>query len=340
MIGDIDNDGRLQSDIGLLPFIENVNGAEFVLRRRFPFDIVLRDGHVLIRKDFHGDRHRFTHEWYNLARLQGQANVPALYAVDEPQTLLYKNYVMGRTIRDFVADAGARILTVQTEDDINLAQLGETERLYAVLQRGLERFPACFSEQFIPSIEAQMNAIHAQGVAKLSLTFGNIMVDADEQPWFIDLESSEAFSSINTPLFQLWRDQDREKFNRIYGQKLLTEASARLALQAQAKKLGGWYAPIDFGNGLTIGGIQSIESGTGRWEYCNKEVMTPFIRGKRVLDLGSNNGVMPLMMLKAGAHKVLGVELMPEYVETAKFVHRIFEWRDLRPYILKYFRPI
>ena len=332
VLGHIDNDGRLQSDYGALPFAENVSTTNFVPRRRFPLDIVLRDGCVLIRKDFRGDKQRFSQEWHNVTRLQAHANVPALHSVNEEQTLLYKNYVLGRTIRDIVVDAGAKILTVQTENDPELAKLEPTERLYAVLQRGLDRFPECFSEQFISAIEAQINAIHAQGIAKLSLTFGNIMVDADERPWFIDLESSEAFTSTDTPLFQLRRDQDREKFNRIYGQNVLTEAGARKALRAQVKKLGGWYAPIDFGNGLTIDGIHSIESGTGRWEYLNKRVMTPLLQGKRVLDLGCNNGIMPMMMLKAGAQRVTGIELFPKFVDSAELVRSIFEWRDMRDY--------
>jgi cyclopropane fatty-acyl-phospholipid synthase-like methyltransferase len=54
--------------------------------------------------------------------------------------------------------------------------------------------------------------------------------------------------------------------------------------------------------------------------------------GKRVLDLGSNNGVMPLMMLRSGAREVVGLELSPELAELSQLVKRMFEWRDIKKY--------
>jgi len=47
--------------------------------------------------------------------------------------------------------------------------------------------PELFPESFFLELERQMNAIHRLGFAQLSLTFGNIMVDGDGAPWFIDL---------------------------------------------------------------------------------------------------------------------------------------------------------
>jgi SAM-dependent methyltransferase len=58
------------------------------------------------------------------------------------------------------------------------------------------------------------------------------------------------------------------------------------------------------------------------------------INGKRILDLGCNNGVMSLMMLRAGAESVVGVELSPEVATTARQFHKVFEWRDMRGYDL------
>lgn len=334
VIGHIDRDGRVYSPYGSLPYVKNISKTDFVPPRRFSVDIVLLEGLILIRKHFRGDYKRFLQEWYNLVRLQSKKdiNTPTVYRVDEAQTLLYKNYIMGRTIRDILVEAGAEILTIQTKDDPELATLDQEARIYTVLQRGLTHFSECFTPAFIPTIEQQMNLIHACGIATLSLTFGNIIVDDQEQPWLIDLEQAQSFSSISSLLFRLRRDQDRLKFNRIYDQNILTERSARTLLTAEAEKHKGWYAPLDFGQGLTIGGFWSIESGTGRWEYINHSVMAPLIMGKRILDLGSNNGVMPLLMLRSGARSVVGVELSPESVETARLLHDILSWHDLKSY--------
>jgi predicted nicotinamide N-methyase len=177
-----------------------------------------------------------------------------------------------------------------------------------------------------------MEAIHRCGVSGLSLTFGNIIIDEKETAWFLDFEGAKAYGSVSNPIFRYRRDRDRIKFNEIYHCNLMTEKSAREMLEVQMARFPLSYAPIDFGNGLAIGGFWSIDSGTGRWEYLNKHVLGPLIRGKRVLDLGSNNGVMPIMMLRGGAEDVVGVEIDQSLIKWAELIKEIFEWRDMRKY--------
>jgi hypothetical protein len=336
VIGKIDNDGRILGQYGKIDGPANIeNSDEFVPRHRFLLDVVLVDGKVLLRKNFSGDRIRFYQEWRNLSLLAGHANVPAVHHVDENNTCLYKNYIPGRTIRDVLVDAGAHILGGQTNGDPGLVGLSSTERLHAILARGTIVLKRCFSESFFQKMESQLETIHRAGIVRLSLTFGNIIVDDEENAWFIDFEGAQRFRNVKSFFFRLRRDEDRRKFNRIYDRNLITEASARAELAELRTKSEGWYAPIDFGNGLAIGGFWSIQSGSGRWEYLNREVMTPLIAGKRVLDLGTNNAVMPLMMLRAGAREVVGVEISNDLVAAARMVHRIFEWRDMRAYDLE-----
>lgn len=329
----IDNDGRVLGLFGHLPWLDPVEEHDFVERRRFPLDIVLLDGKVLVRKDFRSARERFVREWYNLALLQDKATVPAVYLADEARCVLYKNLVPGRTIRSHLVAAGARILTVQTEHDPSLDGLDAEARIRAVWARGRAVLPDCLPEAVLWALEHQMDGIHAAGVARLSLTFGNVVIEEPTgTPWLIDMEGAQDYRSTASPVFGFRRDEDRQKFNAIYGRALLTETSVRQALCTQLTQKNGWYAPIDFGGGLTVGNFWSTESGTGRWEVLNREVVAPLVRGKRVLDLGSNNGLLPLLMLRAGAAEVTGVERDLGFVERARLVHRIFEWRDLRAY--------
>ncbi|MEW6718158.1 MAG: class I SAM-dependent methyltransferase [Chloroflexota bacterium] len=334
VLGHVDNDGRLLGKFGPLPGWVIVYSEEFVPRERFSLDVVLRDGLVLIRKDFHGDRARFLREWHNLALLAGKANVPSMYRVDENRTLLYKNMILGQTVRDVLVEAGANILIVQTRDDPALVSMSNAERLQAVLARGTGRLSECFPESFFREMEQQIDTIHQAGVAGFSLTFGNVMVDGEGHPWFIDMEGAEAYRSLSNPFFLWLRDRDREKFNRIYARDVMTERKARHKLSQITDSDLGWYAPVDFGGGLAVDGFWTVDSGTGRWEYLNHCVLAPLLPGKRVLDLGSNNGLMPLMMLRDGAREVVGLELDPEMVERAHVVHEIFEWRDMRRYPL------
>jgi hypothetical protein len=130
------------------------------------------------------------------------------------------------------------------------------------------------------------------------------------------------------------RDADRCAFNARFGRSILTEASARRLMRDLRARVTTYhdYAPIDFGGGLTVGQIASSDSGTGRWEVFNRAVVAPLVRGRRVLDLGSNNGSMPLMMLRAGARSVVGIEGSPEIADLARLNARILSWRDIRPY--------
>jgi SAM-dependent methyltransferase len=63
--------------------------------------------------------------------------------------------------------------------------------------------------------------------------------------------------------------------------------------------------------------------------------VAPLVAGKRVLDLGSNNGVLAAMMLRAGATEVVGLELSPSYARASHLVREIFEWRDMKEYSLR-----
>ena len=137
--------------------------------------------------------------------------------------------------------------------------------------------------------------------------------------------------------FAAERDADRCAFNARFNRSILTEASARQLQRELRARVTDYhdYAPIDFGGGLTIGQVASSDSGTGRWEVFNGEVVAPLVRGRRVLDLGSNNGSMPLMMLRAGARSVVGIEGSPEIADVARLNAKILAWRDIRPYDIR-----
>ena len=51
-----------------------------------------------------------------------------------------------------------------------------------------------------------------------------------------------------------------------------------------------------------------------------------------MLDLGSNNKSLPVMMLRGGAREVVAVELIPSIGEVSQPNARILSWRDVHPY--------
>ena len=86
---------------------------------------------------------------------------------------------------------------------------------------------------------------------------------------------------------------------------------------------------------MTVGQVASTDSGTGRWDFFNANVVAPLVHRKRVVDLGSNNGSLPLMMARAGAATVLGIEGTAAIADFARLNAQILAWRDIRNYDLQ-----
>jgi predicted nicotinamide N-methyase len=183
-------------------------------------------------------------------------------------------------------------------------------------------------------VERLMDQAHAAGVTGVARSFDRLVRLPDGSVRFADLAAARRHRP-GAVHFAAARDEDRRAFNRRFGTSILTEASARQALQElKARVPQGYrdYAPIDFGSGLTVGQIASTDSGTGRWDFFNGQIVGPVVAGKRVLDLGSNNGSLPLMMARAGAREVIAVEFTPAIADFARLNARILAWRDMRPY--------
>lgn len=329
VLGRIDNDGRVGLVCGPIPGADPVDEHAFVERRRYHLDVVLENDRVLVRKDFRGDRRAFLREWRSLEALAGRPGCPAVHRAETSRLRLWKSFVPGPTLRQRLVRAGARILSIDTEAEPELARLGPQARIEAVWARGRERFADALPADFLDGLERRLNSVHRRGVTGFSLSFGNVVLhEGTDEPWFIDFDAAVAHRRSSGLAFRLARDRDRDLFNRIYGRELLTERSARALLE----KIATPYSPIDLGGGLATRGFWSVDSGTGRWEYLNRHVLAGRIEGRRILDLGSYTGLLPLLMLDAGARQVVGIEKSPELVEVGRHLHRLFEWRFQRTY--------
>ena len=194
------------------------------------------------------------------------------------------------------------------------------------------------SAEFERECDRLFNTLHRAGMTGLRHSLDDLVLTPGGQLAFSRLRQVRAGRARGIR-FMVERDLDREAANARFGLSLLTEAGVRRA-QAQLRERlpEGWfrdYAPIDFGGGVSIGMFPSTDSGTGRWDFFNGEVVAPLVRDRRVVDLGSNNGSLPLMMVRAGAREVVAVEQSPLLAEGARLNHRILQWRDMREYGLQ-----
>ncbi len=333
VLGRLDDDGRLLSSYGKVPGFERVERSEFVERYRYDLDLVLVDGLILIRKAFRSDRAGYLREVSALRRLDSNSRVPGVFRADDQKLLLYKSFIPGRTLREHLVEKGAAILNHQVTADPRLAELTPSQRVDEVWSRGRRELDRWDGGSLMPSLERELDRVHGEGVTGFSLTFGNVVLRRHTQDlWFIDFDRAHVHPAPSGPLYHFRRDQDRQLFNRIYGRSLLTESTARRWLGQQRSS----YSPIDLGRGLVTRGFWSVDSGMGRWEYLNRRVLTDLLPGRRILDLGSNNGVMSLMMARDGAARVVGLERDERLVSLATEMKEVFQWRDMRVYDVEF----
>jgi SAM-dependent methyltransferase len=106
-----------------------------------------------------------------------------------------------------------------------------------------------------------------------------------------------------------------------------------------------WYSPVDFGKGVIAKGdfkrertIDSIHFGLGKWKYIIERNL-PDLQGKRVMDIGCNNGIFCIQMAKMGAVEVYGIDsknTWTNWYEQAQFVKEALECRCNTNYPITY----
>lgn len=181
-------------------------------------------------------------------------------------------------------------------------------------------------ETFVDRLGDLLQGLHQAGSAAGEIGYGDVVV-RDGAPSL----SGIARAPRSSLLFLAERERDRDRFNFLFGTQLLSEQvfRARIADLA-ARRADLFYAPVYYGRGYGIGPISNIEVGSGKWRFIRRYL--PDVRGKRVLDFGTNNAMIPMEMLRAGAKSVTAYERDPVFAEYARLNRRWFEFIDNRSY--------
>jgi predicted RNA methylase len=187
---------------------------------------------------------------------------------------------------------------------------------------------ATFNEQ----LGQMLQDLHDGGIAAGEVGYGDIVVKGGK-PALRNLTGAP-FHAPSSLRFLGERERDRDRFNFLFGTELLSEQVFRSRVAAlAARRADLLYAPVYHGHGYGVGPIFNIEVGSGKWRFIRRHL--PDVRGKRVLDLGTNNAMIPLEMMRAGARSVTGYEMDPVFADYARLNRRWFEFVDNRSYDLE-----
>jgi SAM-dependent methyltransferase len=205
------------------------------------------------------------------------------------------------------------------------------------IAEGRWRLDTVVDAGFVDRFFGELRKAHAAGYVLHDIKYGNVVIERDsEAPYLIDFDAACSYPSLTSLTRRFLRDLDYRKFNLHFGADALThERVRRLRRRGGKGGVGKFYAPVYVEGGLRFGAIWNLDIGHGRWHYILERGLPP-LEGKRVLDLGANNGFNSLQMLRRGARQVVGVEMDERAVAQAQFVKRLFEWADNTDYDLTF----
>ena len=218
IVAEFDQDGFLKSAYGPIAGRIMADEQSFHPRRKLSVSIVASSAGVAIKKEFGRGTAGFVRELNCLFRLRSVGcRVPGVIQFDPRTHTVLMTYVRGQSLRDKLAQNGARILDRDcppsprmTRQDLHLWRIVEARDYLA----------GTVSVQFIEDLAAQLACAHAAGVIWSDIKHGNVIIgDADKKPWLIDFERARWFSWKRSPVFRHLAQKDLARFDQVFGWK-------------------------------------------------------------------------------------------------------------------------
>ena len=338
VIAEIDQDGFFLSHYGMIKRMPCISEDQFMQRKRFTLRLVAVDGVAGVKKHYKGCLLSFLNEIEALKTLGcAGCNVPAIIDVDFDNLTLTLSYVPGPVLKEELAGRGVVLRDRDVDENPVFNKLNHQEQRLRRIMEGKRVLKDVVEPQLIEAIYDQMIKIHRTGFILNDIKYGNIIIEEKSgEPYFVDFELSMNCTGMGNSSFRAMRDLDIEKFNLHFGAEKTTYKRMKNRLKTGTIPMpDSWYAPVYIGAGLKIGRIWDPDSGWGRWHYILKNNL-PKLKGSRVLDLGTNNSYISLLILKNGARESVGFEINGDRIEQGEFLKSSFEWMDNKKYNFKY----
>ena len=334
VIAELDQEGYFHSHFGTIDGVPCVDDANVIPC----LNLVAVDRKVGIKKKYNTCAYSFVREIEALYVLRkAGCNVPSILDVDFENCSLTVSWIPGAVLREQLPLNGAILRDREVDGDPRFNQVSPEIRPLKKTDERKRYFRNVVSQDFIEKIFGQVEKIHSAGFLMNDLGFGNVIVGKKTgNPYFIDFESSDKFKGMGRRAFRHLRDNDIGKFNMYFGTDKPTYRGLRGKIaNREPDSPETLYDPLYISSGLRIGALWDISAGWGRWHFILKNNL-PNLRGKRVLDLGANNGVNSLQILKSGAREVIGIEIDPVFIQQGQFLKSAMEWSDNQKYDFRY----
>lgn len=333
VIADIDQDGFWMSHFEQISGVPAISQEKFLKRKRHAIQVIYKNDNIYVKK-IYNNKISFANELMILHRLgKAGCNVPAIVEIDFGKLTLTCSLIKGVVLREELTNQGAVLRDKDVQDRPEFASLSNSALRLKRIEEGKRVLYDVIDAAFVEELYAELLKIHAAGVSWNDLKYGNIIIEEKTgKPYLIDFERSFCCGRLDRGLLVHMQDQDIEEMNLHFNSEKLTYEK----LKREIKNWKGQvYAPVYFGAGIKAGGIWQVDNGYGRWHYILKKHY-PDILGKRILDLGANNGQNAMQLLRHGAQEVIGVEFDDKFIDQGKIVKSGYEWADKKVYDFKH----
>jgi tRNA A-37 threonylcarbamoyl transferase component Bud32 len=211
VIGDFDQDGGIAPRFGAMHGVPSISAKDFMTRTGFPILLVDLNGRLGVRKEFRRFS-AFVQELEALLDLEARGcAVPQLMNVDWHAHTMTIAFVPGNVVREMLAEAGADIRDRTLESAYTRSI--DKERI----RRGRKLVPQVLPDWQVARIAAALSAIHEAGYALEDVKFGNIILDREGEPVFIDLERALPIAKLPRMVANHAREIDLRKFRDHFG---------------------------------------------------------------------------------------------------------------------------
>lgn len=223
VLASIGMSGRAYSPFGEIPYLPSVSKERISIRDRYDIDIVLAGDYVYLRKDYRGDRLACLREFFNMESMRVISRVPSVRRLDETGTVLYMDYVCGRTMLEILRDARALMRDSDVENDREFVGLEEDERQRKLDDRAKEKVTHCFSRTFFERLDELILRVHDCRISDLDIRYANFIVDDTGTPWMVDFTDSKFFPPWLAWVFRFKCEGDRFNYQRLFRRSLPPE---------------------------------------------------------------------------------------------------------------------
>lgn len=310
-----DQNNRVVKYIEELDYFDDseVSLKEFKKRERNKIELVVFKNRLSVKKIYE-KKSCMTNELLALQNLINLSFVPKVIHANSGSKTLYMTFLPGKNLGSLLSKKGVTVTMQHNDACRNTSSNISHKTLMSIL-----------SIDQIDNLKAKLLKVHQLGVALRDIKYGNIIVNGDDLA-ICDFDAALVAKVNDIELFKA-RNIDNKRYNELFSTNLPTDNTLS---QFKGDISPESYAPIYIGKGIGYGEVGSIEFGTGKWHLIKEHL--PDLQGKKIVDLGSNNGNLPLEMLRLGAKHVMGFELNPSVFQLAKRNHDFYEFVDNKRY--------